>query len=142
VQRPVIAVIERDQDLLHFLEEVLRDEGYDVVGWPLRAGAAEFIREAQPDVAIVSLWLEEPTAGSHLLHELRGRPDTRSLPVIVTVTTPLPENPSRLHADAVLEKPFDLDDLLAAIRRAVAGADAGRPSRAAGERGTITSAEE
>ncbi|ACZ40668.1 response regulator [Sphaerobacter thermophilus] len=142
MQRPVIAVIERDQDLLCLLEEILREEGYDVVGWPRRAGAAEIIRQTRPAAAIVSLWLEEATSGWHLLDELRGRPETRSLPVILTTTTPHPGNPGGLHADAVIEKPFDLDDLLATIRHAVARADAGRPSHAARVRGTSASADE
>lgn len=123
--KPVIAVIEPDQDLVHLLQEVLSDEGYDTVSWPRRAGASQFIAQTRPTAAIVSLWLERPDDGWALLDELRRAPTTRSLPVILTTTAPNPPNPPGNPAGLVgyhlLHKPFDLDDLLATVQRAVGG---------------------
>ncbi|MDI3340305.1 MAG: hypothetical protein QJR03_07200, partial [Sphaerobacter sp.] len=90
--------------------------------WPHRSGAVGFIRTIDPVVAIVDLWLPRPDDGWTLLDELRRTPETAGLPVILTTTPPLdfrqPAVPRPLDNCELLTKPFDLDDLLAAVQRA------------------------
>jgi DNA-binding NtrC family response regulator len=117
----VIAVVDDEPDLVEVLEALLRDAGYDVVLWDQGKGAYELIRQVQPALVILDLWLEHPGAGGMVLGMLELDPTTRHIPVIVcSAHQQLFRDQQALLQDKgyiLLEKPFDVDVLLAHIAR-------------------------
>ena len=120
---PLLAVVDDDDDLRELLDELFRQEGYRTLQVPDSAGAQAAIRQAQPDVIFLDLWLERQDSGLALLDQLRADPATRHLPVIVcsAITQSLHVQAARVEERGclVVAKPFDLEDLLAAVRQAL-----------------------
>lgn len=108
-----VLAIEDDRELAYLYDSFLTEEGYEVLLAHDAAEGMELLKE-HPDVVLLDLMLPG-TDGYALLRELRSRPDTRRLPVVV-VSASLP--PGRQHvagADAVVHKPFEFHGLLRAI---------------------------
>jgi two-component system, OmpR family, response regulator RegX3 len=112
-----ILVIDDDDDLSAVLLEVLRSEGY-------RAGRATSLRdgwravdEDEPDLVLLDWRLPDgdPEELARLLND-RGVPFVLTSGADRTI-----ENAERVGAAAVLEKPFNLDELLRVIERSLAG---------------------
>lgn len=125
--RPLIAVVNDDLIFMGMLRDFLDGEGYRVVVWPEAHGAHDLLRTEQPDLIILDVRLEQPEAGLRILQIARQDEETANIPVIVCSadTLFLRRHSAYLaqHASAVLEKPFDLDDMLAAVEAAI-----GKPS--------------
>ena len=120
-----IVVVEDDAAFQDLLDTVLTTEGYTVLRWTQGAGADAFIRDAQPDLVILDLWLEHPQAGSMVLDLLMGDPATRYIPVIICSAYRqfLGYQEAQLQAQGyiLLDKPYRVDTLLTAIARLLAG---------------------
>lgn len=115
-KKPVIIIVEHDPMLGMLLLEVLTDEGCATELWTERAGAFEYIRQKQPDLVVLDLWLHRRGDGWQVFDALRRDTATRGIPVILCADDPLLlqiEGAGR-HAGAaiVLEKPFDLEQFL------------------------------
>ena len=119
VGSPVIAVVEDDPILLEVLHAVLTDAGYQTRLWRQGRGTYEQIAQLQPALVLLDVRLEDARAGWHLLQQLVQAPPTRHVPVIVTSA-----DGEFLHAQhehlqqwglTVLDKPFDLNDLVALV---------------------------
>jgi CheY-like chemotaxis protein len=121
VAKRSVLLVEDDSDLADALRQALEDEGFQVVH--LLGGAQARSRlpiTPRPELAIVDLALPDMD-GADLIAALHDDAQLRSIPIVVMSGTRLPEVPS--WADALLYKPFPLDDLLALIRKALAGRD-------------------
>jgi len=130
---PLIYVVEDNDGIRGILEEMLSDAGYRVLGCPTAHEAWYLIHAEPPDLLVVDNHLEHYAAGWGLLIQLRAHATTAALPIIlISVDAEF----LRLHcADLnaqryfVIEKPFDLDDLLTTVYAAlgVAPAEQGVP---------------
>jgi DNA-binding response OmpR family regulator len=110
-----VLIVEDEEEIAAFVAEVLRDEGYSVRVKHDGASALMEIRRRPP--ALVVLDISLPVMyGDELLQELR-RADFDLLPVIVMTAGLDPERYRRQGADEVLPKPFEIDTLVAAVRR-------------------------
>jgi DNA-binding response OmpR family regulator len=118
--RPRIVVVEDDTDILEMLTLALTDAGYTVLPWTQGAGADTFIRDAQPDLVMLDLWLEHPQAGSMVLGLLMIDPTTQQIPVIISSAYRQllgdQEAHLRTRGYVLMDKPYRLDDLLAAVQ--------------------------
>jgi len=120
VVRKRIDLIEDDDDTRNAMVAALRTDGYDV-----QASADAFgdIRHAHADLVILDLFLHGDAAGWQQLDILTLDPATRGIPVIVcsAAITSLSEARTKLAMldVAVLEKPFDLEQLSAAVDSAI-----------------------
>jgi DNA-binding response OmpR family regulator len=113
--RRTILIVEDNLPLLTLLTEALIEEGYSVLAAPDRPSALNQLRSAMPDVAIVDVDLGEQGSGLDLLPVLRAR--TGGAVKILLATGLVASFGDRDQApDAVLTKPFGLDDLLRAVR--------------------------
>ncbi len=128
--RPMIAVVNDDPAFLELMHELLTDERYATVLLHEGNSAYEKIRQQRPELVILDLRLEHPEAGWKTLELVRLDPVTTNIPVIVCSadTRALREKEDWLRERDVkiLEKPFNLDDLLTMVKDAVgspAGAD-------------------
>lgn len=120
-----IAVVDDEPSVLDLLQEVLSDEGYEA--HPFLGGAADYprVRDLAPDAIILDIRMEDLRTGWDMLDRMRRDPVLGATPVIVcSGDLPLLRERAadleRLGA-MTLAKPFDLDDLLALLDRAVGG---------------------
>jgi DNA-binding response OmpR family regulator len=131
-QPPHIVVVEDDATLQELLATVLTDAGYTVVPWTQGAGAYEFIRLVQPDLVILDLWLEHAQAGSMVLGLLMVDPLLQHLPLIIcSAYRQLLDAQAvhlRTHGYVILNKPYRMEELFAAMHALLGGA----PARAVG----------
>lgn len=118
----LILAADDSPDILDLIVEVLEAEEYRVTTTmdPLDVDA---VKRVGPDLVILDRMLEEGEgSGWRLLEELRRDPVTARLPVVVCTgaTRRVAENEALLRTlDArVVLKPFDIDDLLAAVAQA------------------------
>jgi CheY-like chemotaxis protein len=110
-----ILVIEDDAGIRETLSDFLRSEGFRVDLARDGAEGLERIAASQPDVILVDL-LMPGMNGRQFLARLREDAATRSLPVVLMTGSRL-AGESGVAADAVLQKPFELDELLSTVRR-------------------------
>ena len=112
-----VVVVEDDDAILDMVLAVLESEGIRVHGFrdPVTALRAPELAEA--DLVLLDLTLPTMT-GEGFLDALRG--SGARVPVcIMTAATEAGERSRSMGADAVIRKPFDLEDLVETVRRFV-----------------------
>jgi DNA-binding response OmpR family regulator len=120
MSRPCIAVINDEQAIVEMLTDFLQDAGYETIECLAGDGSYELIRREHPALVIIDLQMEHSEAGVHVLQKLRADPATATIPVIICSADGrlLREKAAAIKAlnGELLEKPFDLEPLLARIR--------------------------
>ena len=116
-----IALIEDDDDTRIAMTAALEADGYRVEA---SADAFGDLRHTKPDLVILDLFLHGESVGWQQLDILTLDPATRGIPVIIcsAAIASLGFAREKLAAldVAVLEKPFDLEQLGAAVEAALA----------------------
>lgn len=108
-----VLVVDDEPALRDLIRAVLEDEGYQVVTAENGRRALELLRQDRPDLVLTDLMM--PVMGGHeLLRHLRSMPELDRIPVIVMSTARAAVSIDA--AAAFVPKPFDIDQLLAAIR--------------------------
>ena len=121
--RKHIFAVNGDPDFLNLLRILFQRAEYAVTTTNFAPLTFAQIAALAPDLLLVDLvWAER--AGWALLEHLHREARTRGIPVIVASTTPaylarVAADPGRYGGDALLTKPFDIDELLAAVRRLI-----------------------
>lgn len=113
-----ILVVEDDPDVLALLESALVEEGYRVQTARTGTDALALILEAPPAVVVLDLWLPG-LDGRMFGREVRERFGHRVAIVVCSATAVAPVWAAEVEAEALIEKPFSLDHLLAAVAAAV-----------------------
>ncbi len=125
---PLIAVANDDTDFLALMGELLRDEGYRVSIHRVAKNAYDELKAALPDLVVLDIHMETPEAGWTLLELLTLEPTLSRIPVVVcsadVVALRAKTENLRAHGCDILEKPFDLDDLLEKVRLGLVGREA------------------
>ena len=123
-RRAQIVVINDDTDFLTLMTELLTEVGeYDVEICREGNHAYQFVKENQPDLAILDIRMEGQEQGWAILECLTLDPKTASIPLIVCSAAirelqAHQELMDRYGID-VLTKPFDLDLLLEKVATAL-----------------------
>lgn len=113
--RVVILVVEDDPRVRQLLTEVLSDEGYDAIPAADGEEALATITTVWP--ALITLDLDLPgISGEVILQALRQRDEMRALPVVIVSARHHIAADVRELAQAVIPKPFELDELLTIIK--------------------------
>jgi CheY-like chemotaxis protein len=116
-----IVLIEDDDDTRTTMVAALESDGYTVEA---SADAFGDIRHSKPDLVILDLFLHGESAGWQQLDILTLDPATRGIPVIICSAAIASLGSAReklaMLDVAVLEKPFDLEQLSAAVDAALA----------------------
>jgi len=120
-----ILVVNDTQDILEIFRILLEDEGYKVTlsSFPLQKVSE--IRKLAPDLIILDVVFGEEKLGWQMLQLLKMQPLTAGIPVIICTASEkaVREMEGYLVSKNVLTvyKPFELEDLLMAVRQSLKG---------------------
>lgn len=122
-----IAVVNDDTEFLELMRDLLELEGYTVLTLKVALRAYAGLKADLPDLIILDIRMETPEAGWQLLELLQLDPATTRIPVIVcSADAPFlraKEAHLRERGCRTLEKPFLLEEMLAAVSSALATTD-------------------
>lgn len=117
-QRPTVALlVEDDAPLAAMIERHLARANMIVHHARTERNAVRRASEVVPDVVLLDLSLPEGS-GADVCRELRVRPSTADLPIIVLTANPMLATKAelfRLGADDYMVKPFDVDEMIMRI---------------------------
>ncbi|BCX89755.1 two-component system, NtrC family, nitrogen regulation response regulator NtrX [Methylomarinovum tepidoasis] len=118
-----ILVVDDEPDICQLLQDILEDEGYQVVTAANGAEARRQWREVRPDLVLLDIWMPD-VDGVTLLKEWMEADDNPG-PVVMmsghgTVETAV--EATRLGAFDYLEKPLSMGKILATVERALESA--------------------
>jgi CheY-like chemotaxis protein/HPt (histidine-containing phosphotransfer) domain-containing protein len=120
-----ILLVDDERDIRTVARLALRQlGGFTVVEAASGREALEAVARARPDAVILDVMMPEMD-GPEVLAALRARPDTVDIPVMFLTAKAMPEELARLRALGVLAihtKPFDPEEFVTAVRRALEGA--------------------
>ena len=126
VKAPVksILVVDDEEGVRETIREVLVDEGYQVAEASNGRAAMEAVRRERPRLVLLDIWMPE-VDGVGLLREIKQMdPDARVIMISGHGSIQTAVTATKLGAFDFIEKPFSLDSLLAAVRRALGEAPA------------------
>ncbi len=118
--RKHVFAINGSSEFLDFVRLLFEDEGYNVTTTNFVPRSFEQISALQPDALIVDVMVGKQ-AGWDLLERLHAEVATIGIPVLVVSTDPAlleraVEQADRYGAHRYLGKPFEMEDMLAAVR--------------------------
>ncbi len=118
VSRPAILVVDDEAPLLTLLRYNLEKQGFRVEEATDGQEALARIAEDRPDLVLLD-WMLPTLSGIEVCRQLRRRPATRDLPIIMVTARTEDQDAVRAldtGADDHIGKPFAMDALLARIR--------------------------
>ncbi len=115
VRRKVL-VVDDDLNILDLLAVILEENGFHVDQARNGREALELVAQCRPDVLVLDLMMPV-LDGWGVARALRADPATSSLPILVVSAARNVEAEARqLGASGWITKPFDLEELLYALR--------------------------
>ena len=132
--KPTILVVEDEAPLLTLLRYNLEKNGFRVEEATDGQEALLRVAEGKPDLILLD-WMLPALSGIEVCRQLRRRPNTRDLPIIMVTARTEDQDAVRAldtGADDYIAKPFVMDSLLARIRALL------RRSGGAATKGTLT----
>ncbi len=128
----VILVVDDDPDILQTLALCLSTEGYRVVMASNGQEALQTLTRERPACILLDLMMPVMD-GWQFVAELEAK-NIRTAPLLIlSADRAVQAHAAKLHADAFLAKPFDLDDLLGKVQQLTGGPNGhGHRSAAAG----------
>jgi two-component system phosphate regulon response regulator PhoB len=110
-----ILVIEDNPDIKDVLDYILQDEGHEAV--PCSDGSSlTKLDEIKPDLILMDELLIG-VRGSDLIKQLKSDKTTSDIPVVLISAVPNLKNlAEKCGADAYLEKPFNIDNLITLLK--------------------------
>jgi DNA-binding NtrC family response regulator len=117
-----ILLADDEERILKTLGRALREDGHDVVATPSAHEARRLLAERWFDVAVLDQRMPELT-GLEIVRELAGAPVESDRPQLILMTAHATVDDAieamKLGAFDYLQKPFEVEELLVAVRRAL-----------------------
>lgn len=114
-----VVVVEDDPAILDLLADELRENGFQPLVLRRGGGVLKTVKDEKPGAVILDLALPDRD-GTHILRDLKDDWDAKKTPVIViSAYTGRLDHKGRESAEAVFPKPFDLHELMNAVRIAI-----------------------
>jgi DNA-binding response OmpR family regulator len=116
---PIVLLLDDERDILEMYSTHFQAEGV----WVATAASARegmvAVEELRPDLVITDIGFGAEPSGATFVEALRGRPETRDIPLIVLTGLPVMDLPGHVRSDAdlFLRKPVAPDALLANVQR-------------------------
>jgi len=114
-----VLVLDDNEDILQIVTEILVYEHFEVHGIRTCAELMPAAESFQPDIILLDFLLNDGNGGE-MCRQLKGYPSFSGIPMII-FTAYLAANDSLEHygCDALITKPFDLEDLLETVNELV-----------------------
>ena len=114
--RPVILVVDDDVAIRALIQDILDDVQYKVILAADGSAALAAMETVVPD--LVTLDLDMPGIhGGQVLELIRKQEHLRDIKVVIISSATLIAPRVKELAQAILQKPFDIDDLLDVVQR-------------------------
>jgi CheY-like chemotaxis protein len=110
-----ILVVDDDESIRQIVRLCLSDEGYDVFEAANGQAALDVVDEFQPSLILLDLRMPVMD-GWEFARQYRRTPGTHAPIVAFVAALNVAQECADLESVGILSKPFDLDDLLAAVR--------------------------
>ena len=111
-----VLVVEDDPTIQELVAGALEDTGYQTLT-AVGSASVALAHTQQPAVILLDVLMPQMD-GLAVSHALKANPTTAYIPIVAMSTSPdLRHLSAEMHADAVLAKPFELDDLYRVVRR-------------------------
>lgn len=117
-----VLVIDDDDQLADVVRQVLRDSGYSVATVRHGAEALELVKHIAPDLILLDLSMPIMDGWSFTT-QYRRLAKRGARIVLLTANPSAPEIARTLEVDGYITKPFDVDDLVAIVKRELAAPD-------------------
>jgi CheY-like chemotaxis protein len=115
-KQPVILVVDDDLPIIILMRSLLREFGFETVTATNGAEAIETAQQKHPDLILLDKNMPGMTCGE-VVHGLREGNGGARVPILILSGEPLQSRELReLGADAAVQKPFDIQALIAQIR--------------------------
>ncbi|MFI5265879.1 MAG: response regulator [Chloroflexota bacterium] len=122
-----ILVVDDDSAIRHMVVQLLVGESYSVAEAENGARALDQVRTERPDGIVLDL-IMPVMDGPAFLDACRQMPDCDGIPVVVmSATQDILDVARQPHVKACIAKPFEIDALLAVVKRFVPRTGAFRP---------------
>ena len=112
-----ILIVDDNPDLLSVLVSLLELSGHTIYSADHCEEALEVIETKKPQLAVLDYHLAARGQGLGMLEVIRSRPDQSGTKVIMISGLDVEDECRSKGADGFLQKPFELDDLLAEMTR-------------------------
>ena len=115
----LICIIEDDPDILEIESCMLREEGYQILGFIDAGSFLKQLSQIYPDLIVVDVMLPDGS-GYEILQKLKSHPSTRELPVVVVSALTGEMDAVKAFsngADDYIRKPFAMKEFLTRINR-------------------------
>jgi DNA-binding response OmpR family regulator len=111
-----ILAVDDDDDILEVLQYILEDSGYEVDTLSDGHYLFDKIKAHEPDLILLDIMLGNMD-GRELCKDVKAKSETHDIPVIlVSASHDVSGSVKEGAPDAFLEKPFDITELLDAIK--------------------------
>ncbi|WP_374950007.1 response regulator transcription factor [Mucilaginibacter sp.] len=111
-----ILIIEDDPDILDMMTYIVQGEGFHVIT-SMGTVSVAYVQEINPALILLDIRLADGF-GRDLCLKLKNDPATRHFPVVlVSAVNQLAQVAEDSNADAYLNKPFDVDELVLLVRK-------------------------
>lgn len=116
-KQKTILVLEDDPDIIEFLQYLLEQEGYTIAHTD-NVGLLKGLYDGNlPDLILLDVFLSGAD-GRAIARHLKSQEQSRHIPVIMFSAHPHAEETTReAGADDFIAKPFEIDDLLATLKK-------------------------
>jgi signal transduction histidine kinase/CheY-like chemotaxis protein/GAF domain-containing protein len=116
---PLILVVDDDESMRRFLQQILTEAGYQVVEAENGMLALTIARQMRPNLIISDIVMPGRTGdsidGFDVVSVLKNNPDTAAIPIIILSAIDKRERGFRLGIDNYLTKPVEADQILEAV---------------------------
>lgn len=113
-EKKCVFICDDDQGILEACRMIL-GEKYHVETSNGCENIIEYVEELSPDIILMDIRM--PGGGEDAVKKIHQTEDIKHIPVIVfSALSDLEEISERVHANAVIEKPFDINTLMDTVR--------------------------
>jgi DNA-binding response OmpR family regulator len=110
-----ILIVDNDEAILDMMKEALAEERYSVKTSTTSRGIFDLIQEFAPSLVLIDYILDDINGGE-ICHQIKSNPATSHIPVIIfSGHSRVLKSLGTYGSDAIIEKPFNLQDLLQTI---------------------------
>jgi CheY-like chemotaxis protein len=118
----IVLVVEDDESIRRVISDVLEEHGFQVIGAANGSEAMRRLTRTRPDVVVLDL-LMPVMHGWDFMESYSAQTGGESIPIVVVSVNPaLPRSFNRLGVRSIVAKPFDVDELVESVDRALAPA--------------------